>query len=472
VFSGGGLLALAFAVEGFELAALCERDTHAVATLRANFPADMKLAECDAEDFEPPSDLEVLFGGPPCQPYSRAGRQRGPDDPRDGFDHALRYARDSRPRIFVWENVPGVMDAKPKIAKWRKWWWAEVRKLGYEGVVWRCQAADYGTPQSRARVFFVGWRKGDPVGAALREPPPTTHARWSDPAVAAGKKLPWVPAGYRLTAGCCGMYGLYSCAWLNNGEGRCGTCLDRSNYTWAPNEEDEERTEVPPSVVPLMLDEAGARGQRRLEKQPPVDLAMDLPPRARMHYLAPTLTTSLAKGAPQGLVLTHGRGVASGNLAPGQLRYLSVRDAAKLQDVPQWYAFAGPRTAQMRQIGNGVPVNLGRAVARHVLRALGRPVPMPDSVASSAYSGLWPLGAESPCAAPRSELLVELRTRVQRERPAQRRLGRQARGAAGRVERLERALQLGSDEVERYGLADVQPGDTMQRHVLDVRHGD
>lgn len=469
VFAGGGLLTLAFVAEGFDLLALCERDPHAVGTLRMHFDPPGGVDECDAQDFTPPSQVDVLFGGPPCQPFSQAGHRLGPDDPRHRFDDAIRMVRQSSPRVFVWENVPGILRESGPIANWRRSWWKKMSALGYEGSVWTMQAADYGTPQYRRRVFFVGWRRGDSVGSRLRSPPRPTHGPWGDPAVESGAVLPWVPAAHRLTAGCCGLYGLHSCVFLNNLEDRCTSCWEGSNYTWAPGEEDEERTEVPDSVVPLMMREVGPRGERRIDKHPPVDLSMGMRPRVRSGYLAPTLTASLAKGAPQGLVLTQPVGTGE-QLARGHLRYLSVREAAKLQDVPQWYAFDGPRTSQLRQIGNGVPVNLGRAVARHVLRALGHRVPLTGSLAASPYDGLWPLAGENPCAQPQYELLIEARRLLRRSGRRQQRitLGSEA-GLPARVAKLEHALGSSSDTAEDQGLAALEPGDVAQRSILDMR---
>ena len=88
------------------------------------------------------------------------------------------------------------------------------------------------------------------------------------------------------------------------------------------------------------------------------------------------------------------------------MRRMTVREAAKLMDVPQWYVFQGPHgrkvkdpfrpgkrkyVGQYAQVGNGVAVNVARAVARHILRAFGRTVPEPHSLAAEGYGGLWEL---------------------------------------------------------------------------------
>ncbi len=111
----------------------------------------------------------------------------------------------------------------------------------------------------------------------------------------------------------------------------------------------------------------------------------------KTRWLAPTLTASLAKGAPMGLLLEPGATFHQGATVQEyqSLRRMTVREAAKLMDVPQWYIFRGPIREQYRQIGNGVPVNMARAIARHVLNAFGRKVPEPRSLATDADAGLW-----------------------------------------------------------------------------------
>ena len=89
------------------------------------------------------------------------------------------------------------------------------------------------------------------------------------------------------------------------------------------------------------------------------------------------------------------------------MELISCREAAKLQDVPQWWAFtwdegdarteAQQRKAVFRQIGNGIPVNMGRAAVRQVLGALGYQTPIPGSMAASEVSGLWPTSRVDPC---------------------------------------------------------------------------
>ena len=111
-------------------------------------------------------------------------------------------------------SFAGIKEAKHK--DFFTYWWSELAKLGYEGVIWDMFAADYGTPQRRPRTWFVAWPVGAPWGETLRNRPPATFGKPDSRAVTSGQMPPWVRAVDRLTDGCCGGFGLYSCDNLNN----------------------------------------------------------------------------------------------------------------------------------------------------------------------------------------------------------------------------------------------------------------
>jgi DNA (cytosine-5)-methyltransferase 1 len=394
-FAGGGLFRLGFVVEGFHVAQTCEINRGAVQTLRLN--TGDRIDVCDANDWEPQvpaGGIDLMFGGPPCQGFSQAGKQEGPAYKGHGYPLVLGWAKKYRPRYMVWENVSKVLTEKWR--GWREGWWKEMRKLGYDGAAWNLLAADYGTPQARERAFFVLWRKGDKRAAErLSEPPPATHAR---PEIAEELGLPvWVTGFQRLHGGCCGGYGLYSCSFLNNDGDQCSGCIDGSRYNEAANEDWGD--ELPDATLDYIL-----RDPRRItSKHVPADMSGTLEPRPRRWLLAPTQTANMSRGASYSLVIDPAAVVRTVDdlyeLVKDQreggmsvVRRLSVREAAKLQDVPQGYIFGGSVTSQYRQVGNGVPVNLARAVARHLLWGMGR---SPRKTwAADPYSGLWPLDGD------------------------------------------------------------------------------
>jgi hypothetical protein len=159
----------------------------------------------------------------------------------------------------------------------------------------------------------------------------------------------------------------------------------------------------------------GGRGQRRIDNANPADMAgtswAKLEPTARAvtKYLAKAVTSRWAR-PPLGLVVPPGlRDFGSIDRsdpvamvkAIQQLEQMSVRDAAKIQDVPQWYAFSGNRDAGFAQVGNGIAVNMGRAVARHLRTALGLPLVEHYGERGSEEvvpDGLWPMDRRDLCA--------------------------------------------------------------------------
>ncbi len=160
ICTGAGGQALGLHKAGFVHRAVVEIDPHACATLRANHPEwnvleqDL-LAEWDASAY---AGVDLLAGGVPCPPFSKAGRQLGADDERDLFPRALDLAEVLQPKAVMLENVRGLLD--PVFAEYREGVNQRLRDLGYEPS-WRLlNASDYGVPQLRPRVILVAIRKG------------------------------------------------------------------------------------------------------------------------------------------------------------------------------------------------------------------------------------------------------------------------------------------------------------------------
>lgn len=158
ICSGAGGQALGIEMAGFEHAALVEIEPPACATLRMNRPKwqvfETDLRTFSATDYK---GIDLLAGGVPCPPFSKAGKQLGADDERDLFPEAIRLVDECRPRAVMLENVRGLLDAvfsdyRNKVEK-------QLKKLGYVPG-WRLlNASDYGVSQLRPRVVFVGIRK-------------------------------------------------------------------------------------------------------------------------------------------------------------------------------------------------------------------------------------------------------------------------------------------------------------------------
>ena len=187
LFTGAGGLDLGFEAAGFDTRVAIEMDARCVETLRANRPWPViarDVGQVSTEELLKAADLavgeaDVLIGGPPCQPFSKSGfwatgEARRLDDPRaTTIDHYLRILGEARPRAFLLENVEGLgFKGKDEgLARIREAVAVINRRYGtaYKPEVAVLNAADYGVPQVRRRLFVVAARDGTP----FRFPEPT-----------------------------------------------------------------------------------------------------------------------------------------------------------------------------------------------------------------------------------------------------------------------------------------------------------
>jgi DNA (cytosine-5)-methyltransferase 1 len=177
LFSGGGGLDIGFDRAGFDHIASFELREDAATVLRAARPhwtvyggPDGDVCHVDWRKYG--GMVDVLHGGPPCQPFSHAGYQSGASDVRDMFPHLVRAVQSIKPRVFVAENVPGL--ATKKFDEY-------VQKTIYLSLsgsytirMFTLEAANFGVPQRRRRVWFVGFR--DRTDAERFQIPTATHS--------------------------------------------------------------------------------------------------------------------------------------------------------------------------------------------------------------------------------------------------------------------------------------------------------
>ena len=158
LFSGAGGLDLGFERAGFNIVVANEYDKTIWETYEKNHKT--KLIKGDICGI--PSDMfpkcDGIIGGPPCQSWSEAGSLKGIEDPRGQlFYQYIRILKDKQPRFFLAENVKGMMakrhnDAVENIV-------SQFEEAGYDVFIHLLNASDYGVPQDRKRVFYVGFRK-------------------------------------------------------------------------------------------------------------------------------------------------------------------------------------------------------------------------------------------------------------------------------------------------------------------------
>ena len=158
ICSGGGGQALGLEMSGFQHLALVEIDAAACATLRLNRP-NWDVIEGDLFEFDAKfhKGVDLLAGGVPCPPFSKAGKQLGANDERDLFPTALRLIDECQPKAVMLENVRGLLDGM--FDDYRAKLNDQLKKLGYVAH-WRLlQASNFGVSQLRPRVVLVALRK-------------------------------------------------------------------------------------------------------------------------------------------------------------------------------------------------------------------------------------------------------------------------------------------------------------------------
>ncbi|GHU72788.1 cytosine-specific methyltransferase [Spirochaetia bacterium] len=368
IFAGGGGLALGVTDAGFSHSGLIEWDIDSAKTLYHNY---RKFGFNNAEQWIFNDDIhnivfsdymdkiDLLSGGPPCQPFSIGGKHKAYNDKRDLFSEATRALSEIRPKAFIFENVRGLLRKSfseyfgyiilqltyPGIQRKENQSWLNHleqlekyhtsncdKDLNYNVVFRLVNAADYGIPQKRERVFIVGFRND-------------INGKWSFPETTHSE--------------------------------------DSLNYSKYVTKEYWEKHSIKYK---------GKRRNINLSffddiKKPWVtlrDAISDLPnPTDSNDYINHKYQqgakiysghTGSVMDEPSKTIKAGTHGVPGGEnmmvLDNGAVRYFTVREAARLQTFPDDYYFPCSWTESMRQIGNAVPVKLGAIVADSVRRTL------------------------------------------------------------------------------------------------------
>lgn len=369
LFSGAGGLSFGLEQVGVRVVLAVDHDPEALETHAHHFPGfalDWDLAEPSAvekvSDLICSAGIDVLAGGPPCQPFSRASRsgirvrvRQGLRDPhdqrRDLWRSFLEVARLCRPRAVVMENVPDMaLDREMFILRSMV---LELEQLGYAVEERLVDTSQYGVPQFRQRLILVALADG----VRFRWPPAGEHMEKVSSAIS---DLPPVEGGWRPLAGADG--------WQAYSGPR--TRFQRAMRLGVPPEQSDRvydhitRPVRPDDKLAFELMDARTLYSDLPEeyKRYRDDIFDDKYKRLDEHDFSRTITAHIAK---DGYWYIH----------PEQNRTLTVREAARLQTFPDWYRFAGPPSAAFRQIGNAVPPALGRAIGLGLTQALKSPVP-------------------------------------------------------------------------------------------------
>jgi DNA (cytosine-5)-methyltransferase 1 len=357
LFSGAGGLAVGFRAAGWAVIAGNDADPDAGETFRLNFPeasffqgpissltASKLMAECGIRR----GQLDCLIGGPPCQSFSYNNHQRSADDERARlFRSYLRLVAGLKPKMLVMENVPGILTigANAVIDEIS----AKLTALGYDVSVKVLNASEFGTPQSRRRVFVIASRIGQAheilpaksrrtvtVGDAISDLPRLASGGGRQVAKAPKKK----PANAYQKAIRRGTKQLFN-----------HKCHDLGKHMLTRIKHVPEGGNW--RDIPRRLLTAGMRRARKSDHTKRYG-------RLARKGLASTILT---KCDPHWGAYVH----------PTQHRTISVREAARLQGFPDAFRFAGDsQTKHYVQVGNAVPVPLAKAIAKKAAKHLQR----------------------------------------------------------------------------------------------------
>ena len=350
LFCGAGGLSEGFRQAGFRILAGNDSDPFAVETFRESHPGAIVLAgpieDFTARDFLGVSslksgELDCLIGGPPCQAFSVYNHQRGMHDKRSGlFREYLRIVEGLMPRWVVMENVTGIMSAGNGQAVDQI-----IRGLGEVGYAVQTRilrAEDYGVPQERRRVFFLGNRMGLPH----RWPTPT-HGPGLNPFTTVRDAIGDLPP---LKNGEAPIQPLmYGSAPASNYQAHL-----RGNMTVVSNH-------VAPRLAPINLERMKHIPEGGSWRDVPFDLLPAGMKRARRCDHTKRYGR-LRKDGLSSTILTKCDLHWGAFIHPEQDRVLTVREAARLQSFPDWFEFIGPRTEQYVQVGNAVPPLLAKQI--------------------------------------------------------------------------------------------------------------
>lgn len=364
LFCGAGGLSLGLEQAGFDVVLGADSDAWAVETHAANLPG---LSWCG--DLTDPTELlqslavwgiesvDLVAGGVPCQPFSRAGRSRidrlvesgtrNGDDPRAHlWESFVAVVERLRPKAVLVENVPD-------LPRWDDGavllgFYESLGDLGYDVEARVLDGFRYGVPQHRQRLILIGTRDGHPAFW------PEDAGELTTLRDAIGD-LPIVPRAQRSEV-------------LPYDSARTQTAFQREMRAGLKGDAAREiRDHITRDVRPDDMEAFSLLGEGQTY--------IDLPERLR-RYRSDVFTDKykrLAWGELCRSITAHIAKDGYWYIHPDQHRTLSIREAARVQTFPDSFQFAGTQTHRYRQIGNAVPVKLGRVVGEAILSSLEAP---------------------------------------------------------------------------------------------------
>lgn len=337
LFTGAGGMDVGFETAGVEIVVANELVKYAADTYEANHPGCTLLRGDVNQYFEElgkySGSIDIVFGGPPCQGFSVAGKM-DPNDERSKLIWSyLKVVEIIQPKAFVMENVK----ALGELEKWsevRKNYLSRVEEMGYHCHYFVLNASDYGVPQNRERVFFIGYKDEFQPDSFLAEM----------------DKQKATPLTLRE---------LFRTLPKAGTDGNPLTCTARITLAATPV--------MRKSPYAGMLFNGMGRPMN-------LDAVSCTLPASMGGNKTPIVDTQLLEDASaDNWIKNYHDGIVDGTIvpeyrpAPERLRRLTINEAALIQTFPRDYIFKGTKSAIYTQIGNAVPCKLAECVARSVL---------------------------------------------------------------------------------------------------------
>lgn len=327
--------------------------------LQKNFPSSpafsVDLSTCSGKQLRKlaglpsSSQVDVLFGGPPCQGFSVGGRREVDDERNLLIFEFARLVREIRPKYFVMENVAGLLQSRAQLA--RESFLRRVKRSGYQIVepLRILNAADFGVPQRRHRTFILGYLRGvTPLFYPMRRGCQNEAGEEFFPTVSDAIS---------------DLVELEKDTDLFDVDVHTGSFKPRSSYSKLLRGEyrlrgdrSAKRKWNKGSLSGCLRSRHDSLIQRRFAKTKPGEAEpISRYFRLRLNQVSPTIRAGT--GADRG---SH---TAPRPIHPTMPRCITAREAARLHSFPDWFAFYGTRWHDFRQIGNSVPPLFAKAVA-------------------------------------------------------------------------------------------------------------